>query len=56
MNKIPTMLAYVDPGTGAMLLQMIVAGGLGLLFAVKKVRDRILGFCRRKKKDDELGK
>ena len=34
------MLAYVDPGSGMLAWQLIVAGFVGLLFYLKK----ILGF------------
>lgn len=32
------MLAYVDPGSGMLAWQLIVAGFVGLLFYFKKVR------------------
>ncbi len=46
------MIAYIDPGAGAMLLQWIIAGmiGVGLFF-----RTTIAGFMRkhlRRKPDD----
>jgi hypothetical protein len=36
-----TLLAYIDPGTGALLSQMVVAAVVGCLFYVKKTRDFI---------------
>ena len=39
--------AYLDPGTGSFLLQILVAGLLGILFAVRVFRDRIVIFFRR---------
>jgi len=32
------MLAYVDPGSGMLAWQLIVAGFVGLLFYLKKIR------------------
>jgi hypothetical protein len=46
-----TIFAYIDPGSGALLLQMCVAAVVGALVYVKKTRDfiwqklcRLLGF------------
>jgi len=38
--------AYLDPGTGSYLFQMIIAGKIGWLFAIKMFRRRILGFLK----------
>ena len=32
-------LAYVDPGSGQLIWQMVLAGCVGALFYVKRVRD-----------------
>jgi hypothetical protein len=32
-------LAYVDPGSGQLVLQMLLAGCVGALFYIKRVRD-----------------
>ncbi len=32
------MLAYIDPGSGVLAWQLIVAGFLGFVFYLKKVR------------------
>jgi len=34
-------LAYIDPGSGQFLLQVIAAAAVGVLFYVKKFRDLI---------------
>lgn len=39
--------AYLDPGTGSYLFQLLVAGILGLLFIVKVYWSRIQAFLRR---------
>ena len=46
---VPTARAYgyLDPGTGSFLLQILVAGLLGILLAVRIFRDRIMIFLRR---------
>ena len=38
--------AYIDPGTGAFVLQFLVAGILGAAFAVKMYWNRLKGFVR----------
>lgn len=49
--------AYVDPGTGSYLLQILVAGFLGLLYALRLYWARLKSFLtsrilRSSKKDD----
>jgi hypothetical protein len=39
-------LAYLDPGAGSQLLQMTLAGALGLLFALKTLFQRVLHLAR----------
>ena len=36
--------AYLDPGTGSYILQMVIAGLLGAAFAIKMFWIRIKGF------------
>lgn len=38
------VLAYVDPGTGSYLLQLLIATILGGLFVIKTYWRRIMGF------------
>lgn len=40
-------LAYLDPGSGSYLLQLLIAGALGLGFAMKMFWGRIRGFFLR---------
>ena len=40
--------AYTDPGTGAMIWQMLAAGAVGVLFYFR----RFLGWFKPKKKDE----
>lgn len=39
----PILFLYTDPGSGALLLQLIVATLLGGLFYFRKLKDWILG-------------
>ena len=39
--------AYLDPGTGSFILQMLAAGVLGGLFAIKTFWRQIIDFLRR---------
>ncbi len=39
--------AYLDPGTGSFILQLLIAGFLGLVLAVKIFWNRIVAFFRR---------
>lgn len=44
--------AYLDPGTGSMIIQMLIAGAIGALVVVKAFWSRIVGFFSRKKTED----
>lgn len=48
-----SVLAYIDPGTGGIVLQMLAAGFFGALFAVKLFWRKIKGFFTGKKDRDE---
>lgn len=41
------VIAYVDPGQGSILLQIIIAGVAGLAFYFALARKRIVGFFKR---------
>ena len=45
--------AYLDPGSGSFLLQLLVAGILGGLFAVRAFWGRLKGKITRKKESDQ---
>jgi hypothetical protein len=50
-------LAYLDPGTGSFILQMILAGVLGIAVAVRIYWKKIIAFFRKDKRggaQDEL--
>jgi hypothetical protein len=41
------LLAYVDPGSGLLVWQMVVAAGVGCVFYLKKSRDFVGRVARR---------
>jgi hypothetical protein len=41
-------LAYLDPGAGSMMLQAILAGMAGSIFALRHYRHRLASFLKRK--------
>jgi len=43
--------AYIDPGSGSFIFQVVVGGLLGAAFAVKTFWRRILGFFSRKPRE-----
>ena len=40
--------AYIDPGSGSFIFQVVVGGLLGAAFAIKTFWRRIVGFFQRK--------
>ena len=49
-------LAYLDPGSGSMLLQLILGGVAGLVVVFKLYWDRLLSFFGVHKKTDDPDK
>ena len=48
------MLAYIDPGTGALLLQTLIAGFLGVMFYFRAVLKKFVSLIfRRGRKDSD---
>lgn len=43
----PTAFAYLDPGTGSLVLQMLIAGGLTAVASIRIFWSRIKGIARR---------
>jgi hypothetical protein len=50
------MFAYIDPGTGSILLQMLIAGGIGAIAFFRKRFVRLLRFFASNKSDPSSGK
>jgi hypothetical protein len=42
--SITTIFLYIDPGSGSMLFQMLIAGLLGALYGIKLFWSRIRAF------------
>ena len=42
-----TAYAYIDPGTGSYLFQLVTAGLFGAIVAVGVLWDGVKGFCRK---------
>jgi len=45
-------LAYIDPGSGSMLLQLLIAGIVGTLTFFRSTVARVVGFVLRRKPKD----
>jgi hypothetical protein len=45
--------AYLDPGTGSMLIQVIIAGALGAAFTLKLYWKRLKGFLSKGKTEND---
>lgn len=45
--------AYLDPGTGSFIIQIIVGGGLGLAFLIKKYWSNLIALITKKLKNDK---
>ena len=48
MNQLPTFLGYIDPGSGTLLLQIILAGLLGAVACFRKAIFGFLGLFKAK--------
>ena len=40
-------LAYLDPGSGSFIIQMLLAGGLGLAFLIKTYWRKLISFFQK---------
>ena len=48
----PKAFAYLDPGTGSMVAQVIIASIAGIGCAVATLKDKILNLFKKGSKDD----
>ncbi len=53
LDLLRTKQAYLDPGSGSYLLQLLIAGLLGGAFAIRASWGKIKNFFRRKPKSEE---
>jgi len=49
---VKTILAYIDPGSGSYLVQVIIAGVLAVIFYFKNGWLKLRSFFSRNKKED----
>ncbi len=49
LSNLPVVLLYTDPGSGALLLQLIAASIVGGLFYLRRFKSRIVAFVTRRK-------
>jgi hypothetical protein len=54
LGAAPSAHAYVDPGSGSMLLQLLLGGAAGVIILVKWYWQRFLAFFGGKGKEAEL--
>ena len=52
MNTIPL---YFDPGTGALVVQLLVAAGAGIALLYKKIVGKVKSLFGKKEEQDLLG-
>lgn len=45
--------AYTDPGTGALIWQMVAAGFVGAMFYVRRIRLMIIGLLKKQDKQEQ---
>lgn len=50
---IKVILLYIDPGAGSMLLQVLLAGILGIFTFFKNIKMFILSFFKKKDQENE---
>ena len=47
-------LLYLDPGSGSILLQILIASGLGAIFILRSSWGKVKSFFQRSKTTDEI--
>ena len=53
MRRRMMLLAYIDPGTGTLILQVVIAAITGAMIFFRQTLGRFFGFFRGARKDDE---
>ena len=51
--SLPSAFAYLDPGSGSYILQMIIAGVLGGFYALKLYWNKIINFIKGNSNDSD---
>jgi hypothetical protein len=52
MTIVLVLFAYLDPGSGSYLFQLLIAGVTGIVFLLHRVKHRIRSFFGRAEPDD----
>lgn len=47
------ILLYFDPGSGSMLVQLLIAGAVGVAMFFQRIKMAVLGLFRGKKRPEE---
>jgi|WetSurMetagenome_2_1015567.scaffolds.fasta_scaffold07133_2 hypothetical protein len=56
MGTLKFILLYLDPGTGSLIIQLLIAGVTAVLFFFRNVREKIFGFIKNlRKKNENVG-
>ncbi len=53
LGAVAPAAAYIDPGTGSMLLQMFAAGVAGAIFYFRELRIKVMSYFSRHETSDE---
>ena len=56
MNRAMIHLAYIDPGTGTLILQVIIAAVTGMMIFFRQTVGRFFGFFRGARNADDTKK
>lgn len=48
------LLFYTDPGSGQLIIQLVLASLFGLLFYVKKIKEKIFGKAKKTETTDQI--
>jgi len=55
MNNLAFIFLYLDPGTGSMIVQMIIAAVTAAIFFVRGIREKIVEIFNRFRGKDNKG-
>ncbi len=47
------ILAYLDPGSGSFIIQLLIAGAAGILFTFRGYWSNVINWIKRKPKEDD---
>lgn len=56
MNTLNFILLYLDPGTGSLIIQLVIAGVTAAFFFLKNVREKVFNFFKSFKNKTSINK